>query len=741
MKRYVDIVTILVFSIFLSAFGQELDSLEKGVVEIISDSVVDNLATKRNSRHLPSQETPHNKTRSPAELALIIEQAIPLPLPEWKPPKGLPVSENQVVSYNIETGVEKRTEIKADISLESNRAKGSIGLPRDILEDNYPPMINNFGGLEFVSNPEDFPWRVNCKLILRFNSTWYVASGVLIDPIHVLTAGHCVYDYGGAGWADEIIVIPGYENGMEPYGTANALQLHSWTGWINNGDFNHDMGVIDLDRHVGALTGWHGYGYNNNSSFFTTNTFHNPGYPAVSPYSGEYMYNRYGNFDEVYTYLLYFNNRSYGGQSGSGIRRYYSGDYTVYGEVSHTTISPPWWTGCVRITSSKYSSIGSWISGDTPSSFDLVALDINTSPPSINAGQQLTSLDFYVHNYSSVSWSGTVPVDIYLSTDNNISGSDTYLQTRQFTHSFGPKSSVRITPTDNLPVIPGNTPVGNYYIGIILDISDFDTSNNESDGDDASPIYVEEGGGDVTPPSPDPMTFESPPWAYSTTAIRMTAAEATDDTPPITYQFDFDESGGGPGGTDRGWSTLRIYTDGGLTANTEYSYRCRARDNASPPNTTAYSSITGTFTLANTPGAPQLSNVTTTTIDLNVDPNANPSYTAFAIVCATSDPVWDGKFVNALGNPVVSEVWQTDGQWSTITIQGLSPGTEYSFRVKAQNEDNIETEFGPQSTETTLPDALIPTLGEWGMVILALLLLAVGTIAIIRREKEAFANR
>ena len=34
----------------------------------------------------------------------------------------------------------------------------------------------------------------------------------------------------------------------------------------------------------------------------------------------------------------------------------------------------------------------------------------------------------------------------------------------------------------------------------------------------------------------------------------------------------------------------------------------------------------------------------------------------------------------------------------------------------------------------------IPTLSEWGMLLMALLLLAVGTIAIVRRKKEAYSK-
>lgn len=275
----------------------------------------------------------------------------------------------------------------------------------------------------------------------------------------------------------------------------------------------------------------------------------------------------------------------------------------------------------------------------------------------------------------------------------------------------------------------------NYYATMYAYVDYCETYKRSLHSDDINGIIAIYGTEDMIPPSPDPMTFESPPSPASATAITMTATLATDQTPPVQYYFDF--YSGGPGGNDRYWGTTRTYTDYSLTPNTEYSYRCRARDSASPPNETAYSSVASTYTLANIPGAPELSNVTTTTIDLNVDPNANPTYTTFAIVCATSDPVWDGKFVNASGDPGVSEEWQTDDQWGTITIQGLSPNTEYSFQVKARNGDNIETEFGPQSAETTLPGPSIPTVSEWGMIIMALLLLAVGTVAVVRRKKVA----
>ena len=50
------------------------------------------------------------------------------------------------------------------------------------------------------------------------------------------------------------------------------------------------------------------------------------------------------------------------------------------------------------------------------------------------------------------------------------------------------------------------------------------------------------------------------------------------------------------------------------------------------------------------------------------------------------------------------------------------------------NKDVFVAKFGPLEQD-------IPTLSEWGLTILALLLLAVGTIAIIRRRKAVSVNK
>jgi hypothetical protein len=214
------------------------------------------------------------------------------------------------------------------------------------------------------------------------------------------------------GWATSIVVVPAYENGNRPYGDASSVLTHSWDGWIINQNSDWDIGIIDLDRPVGALTGWHSYGYSDNPSFFTGNTFYNANYPTNSPYDGQYMYEWHGNFDYA-EYFPFPGIEWYGNEVGIN-KRYYEGSgsgaywmtivYAVLsnGDSSHTNFT--------RITSDEVGDIDGWIADDTPVSPDLIPLDVKVSPENIVAGTRLSTMSFVVHNYSKslVPWVGTL---------------------------------------------------------------------------------------------------------------------------------------------------------------------------------------------------------------------------------------------------------------------------------------------------------------------------------------------
>ena len=284
--KFIFITSFFMFFCFINnAISQSEDVVLKDYYTV--NAKVNNEIT--NTDTVYTNDEIENDTRCKSHFPKNPEKYIPMPIPEWKPPKGISESDNKIISYNQITGEEYIFDLESFQELDADYVKGNFGsMINEILinPENNNPGMRNFTDLEIVDNPENYPWRVNCKLYMTFGGThYYVGSGVLIDPMHVLTAGHCVYDNeNGYGWADEIVVVPGYEFFNRPYGDASAVNLHSWDGWVNNADFDHDMGIIDLDRPIGSLTGWHGYGYDNNNSFFENNTFHNPGYPAESPY-------------------------------------------------------------------------------------------------------------------------------------------------------------------------------------------------------------------------------------------------------------------------------------------------------------------------------------------------------------------------------------------------------------------------------------------------------------------------
>ncbi len=96
--------------------------------------------------------------------------------------------------------------------------------------------------------------------------------------------------------------------------------------------------------------------------------------------------------------------------------------------------------------------------------------------------------------------------------------------------------------------------------------------------------------GNIDSSAPTPIGFAVAPSAVGDTMITMTALTASDDTPPISYQFQ--ETSGNSGATSSGWQSSTTHLDYGLTPNTQYCYQVRARDAVGIPNVSAYSANT-----------------------------------------------------------------------------------------------------------------------------------------------------
>jgi hypothetical protein len=156
------------------------------------------------------------------------------------------------------------------------------------------------------------------------------------------------------------------------------------------------------------------------------------------------------------------------------------------------------------------------------------------------------------------------------------------------------------------------------------------------------------------------------------------------------------------------WGGASGQTVSGLSQNNSYSFAVKARNGDNVE--TSLSSSASTVTLANTPGAPTLSNVNGTSITVTVAVNSNPASTEFAIFESGT-----GKWVQTNGTLNTTTVWQTFTNWGGSgggVVSGLSPSTSYTFAVKARNSASVETSLSSSASATTDPLPATPTVNQ-----------------------------
>lgn len=294
---------------------------------------------------------------------------VPMPTPVWTEPTSFTGNEDQFISFDLTTRTEKPVSVPPfDPTLVAATDEPfNPGLPDDNPES--ADGQDNFGNCSFIESTATYHFSTYVKLFITYKDGYQaVASGTLIGQCVVITAGHCVYDKSHGGWISGVIAVPGYSNNYRPFGDCYGTQSYSWGGWTGSSNYNDDMGMIKLNRAIGNQTGTLGYGYNTDNSFFTGNTFHNMGYPAESPFSGEKLFYCYGNYDQATTGILYYNSPNYGGNSGGATYNKTSGgNRYVYAVHSHTTNDGR--SGQTRVTSSKYNDIYTLVHENCPPNF------------------------------------------------------------------------------------------------------------------------------------------------------------------------------------------------------------------------------------------------------------------------------------------------------------------------------------------------------------------------------------
>lgn len=432
-------------------------------------------------------------------------QAMPMPDDSGIVPMNTNYAAQRPVVYDVRTGTEFVGDALGDVPFVAEGLTDSYAGLFEQSNDELNYAGENMGALTLINNPEDHPWNKNCKLLMRFGGGYSVCSGTLIDARTVLTAGHCINQGSGGAWADEVWVFPGYENddgnngGLPftdeqdwPYGFGKSVALVSWTGWTQSGDFNVDQGYVRLDRPVGHILGWYGYGYSSSCTTFTsTYTWNNASYPAESAYgwNGNFMYYRFGTFDSCpSSNRAQYDSAGYGGMSGSSNYRIDGDSRFAYGVASTSdrqtyTRHANFWQGAFEYVRDTF------IQGAKPTTYDLWAIwtRATNGATSVTAGNTI-SVNAIVGNWSQAAYNGSVSYDYRLSTNDIISTADTNLASGSFSYNFGTTGSV-YAPTRTL-TIPKSTPTGTRWIGLLVGNSDASSGNNDSSGQDAWEISV-----------------------------------------------------------------------------------------------------------------------------------------------------------------------------------------------------------------------------------------------------------
>lgn len=446
-------------------------------------------------------------------------------------------------------------------------------------------IFGAFGSLAAVSFPWQYPWRMNCKLVLRFedaagNDQWRVCSASMYDAETVLTAGHCVFNRQfNWGWAKEIWVIPGWDgegniipidSTMQHYGWARSTQYSTWTSWTENGDFDADVGIIRLERAVGMLTGWYGWHYGGDCDFHRSKQYHNISYPAESCgepglHNGRDMYYWHGAIDNCPDNQLELTTSGgcfdavWGGMSGSGMY-FRQGEGRYIHAVCSRSDRATWGRYCRQWEAWITFVTTSFIPQSRGSVFDLQPLDTNVEPAVIEAGERTTALDHLAANPTNGVGSGTFSYSVYLSTNDNISGQDTLLATQTMDWNFAAMSSVRVF-MDNVR-IPEDTPPGDYWIGVLYDgATDGNSGNNDTDGWDAAPVRV------TCPASIAPVVRASDGAFCDRIDVTWTDTDGS-----VAYKLYRD-------GIDlTGWQAGTSYSDINATPGTVHTYSVRSRN-------------------------------------------------------------------------------------------------------------------------------------------------------------------
>ncbi len=222
---------------------------------------------------------------SDAGALIDFEHALPMPLPN--PGFAAPSQAESSLVAPSRLGAPGHTTGGAG---DGKRAAVQLAPPRPLAtqdgvssQDGVSPQEFGTSSQPFTTNRVDalgdntqfyYAFRPTGKLFFNIGTATYVCSASLIKPGIVVTAAHCVANFGRQQFYSNWRFVPAYSNGSAPYGVWTAASAVVLTAYYNGTDSCAVSGVVCQDdvavlilspqsgAYAGNRAGWYGYGWN-----------------------------------------------------------------------------------------------------------------------------------------------------------------------------------------------------------------------------------------------------------------------------------------------------------------------------------------------------------------------------------------------------------------------------------------------------------------------------------------------
>jgi V8-like Glu-specific endopeptidase len=265
------------------------------VLALVASQAVANAQAVRSQNGLTALDVQQQRaaagTAAGPEVDFVNAQPMPLPLNPQSPDTVQGTIESLMNSPALgpnggEDG-SNGTGITKPLFLGTPAAQAPGVTPEDFGSNNHP-FTTVRADLFSLNDNAVYPYRAAGKLFFKIGTSSYICSASLIKPGIVVTAAHCVANYGQRQFYSSWQFVPGYRNGAAPFGTWTAKTAYVLTAYYNGTDncavygvvCPDDVALIVLNGTPGNNAGWFGYwyggGYTSGGLFQITQL----GYPA-----------------------------------------------------------------------------------------------------------------------------------------------------------------------------------------------------------------------------------------------------------------------------------------------------------------------------------------------------------------------------------------------------------------------------------------------------------------------------